>query len=100
MSADNFIAVVPYSGRYVVVHGMASPADDDCLYIQERVQAALTNDPDSVRDTREQALVLAHDRMSEEMVVEYGVIEVTIPQDGCGECEACKQYVGRRVNAN
>jgi hypothetical protein len=95
MSADNFIAVVPYNDRYVVVHGMASPTDDDCLYIQGLVRTALVDDPDSVRDTREQALVLAHDRMSEEMVVEYGVIEATIPQDGCGECEACKQYVGR-----
>jgi len=82
MSADNYIGVRPSKdGTFTIEHGFMSPLSEDCQY-QGTARATA--------DTREIALVKAHDILKDEYIVEYGVIELDcIPDDPCGRCYVC-----------
>jgi hypothetical protein len=81
MSADNYIGVYPRQGGYAVVHGVASLEEEDCMYRGSEICLA---------QTRELALVAAHDQAKKEVVLEYGVCEMpAIPTEYCGRCRAC-----------
>lgn len=80
MSADNYIAVYPSSDKWIVCHGFMSSEIEDCQYRgSER----------SIHESRELALVAAHDLHKEESVVEYGVIELEAIQEPCERCYVC-----------
>lgn len=83
MSADNYIGVLhTKDDKYgLIPYGNMSMLDEDCQY---RGQVA-----GSYFDDRASALVAAHDRLKEEYIVEYGVIELEEPDTPCGHCFVC-----------
>ena len=81
MSADNYIGVREVEGFFYVTEGSMSILDEDCQYVGHTLKEL---------SSREQALVYAHDRMKNEYIVEYGVIELSpIPEKPCGRCYVC-----------
>lgn len=85
MSADNFVGVRPTEdGKYEIFeYGNMSCYGDDCMY-----DANAT--PTKIVDTREEALIAAHDLVNEMDICEYGVIEMSpVPKKFCGRCYIC-----------
>ena len=81
MSADNYVGVYPRQGGYGVVNGCMSILDEDCKYRGSEIRLA---------QTRELALVAAHDYAKNLDILEYGVIELdAIPDEFCGRCFVC-----------
>ena len=85
MSADNYIGVypseTPLGTSWLVVDGCASIEAEDCMYRGSVVASY---------QTREEALVAAHDHMKDQYIVEYGVIELSaIPTEPSGRCFVC-----------
>jgi len=81
MSADNFVGVYPKDGRWIVSDGSMSVEMEDCQYQGSSL---------STYDSREAALVFAHDYAKTLPVLEYGVIEFPeIPSEPCKRCYVC-----------
>lgn len=84
MSADNFVGVRPNkNGTWSVFeYGNASVDEEDCMYLSDQLGVVV--------DSREKALVIAHDLVNEMYVCEYGVVEMSpIPDEPCGRCYIC-----------
>jgi len=81
VSADNFVAVYPAKGVWVISDGSMSVLIENCQYRGYIVER---------RAAREDALVFAHDYANTLPVLEYGVIEEkAIPEEFCGRCFVC-----------
>jgi hypothetical protein len=68
--------------KWHVAHVFMSPFDEDCLYLKDI-------SPQASFSSREKAIVHAHDLVNQEPIVEYGVIESSIPDNPCGLCWVC-----------
>lgn len=85
MSADNFVGVRPREdgGYDIFEYGCMSAYEEDCMYLKDA-------NPTVLAETREKALVEAHDIVNEMMICEYGVVEMRpVPKDFCGHCYVC-----------
>jgi hypothetical protein len=85
VSADNFVGVRPNAdGTYSIFeYGNMSVYGEDCMYLSE-------SKGDTFVESREKALVVAHDLVNEMDVCEYGVIEMGHVRDKpCGRCFVC-----------
>lgn len=85
MSADNFVGVRPRKdgGYDIFEYGCMSVYGEDCMYLKD-------GNPTLLAETRESALVQAHDMVNEMDICEYGVIEMRpVPDVPCGHCWVC-----------
>ena len=81
MSADNFVAVYPENHNWIITDGSMSIEMEDCQYRGSEVGRS---------NSRELALVEAHNYANTLSVLEYGVIELpAIPEEFCGRCFVC-----------
>lgn len=85
MSADNFVGVRPNAdGTYSIFeYGNMSVYEEDCMYLSE-------SKGNTFVESREKALVVAHDLVNEMDICEYGVVEMGRVRDKpCGRCFVC-----------
>lgn len=81
MSADNFVGVYQTeAGKWIVSEGCMSIEIEDCQYRGGSL---------SEHDSRENALVAAHDAAKEMTILEYGVVEFGKIGPPCGHCYVC-----------